>query len=117
MTTSRRYIERISVEIHQNTDGIGEFVTLCERRAFVDEQSLLIEIVADPVTEVLEYRNTRIVWHRRGGDKVLNLNAIFVTSGRRPVVQFQAVSELFENADANQPRLTDINGVEAIFAT
>jgi hypothetical protein len=115
--TSRRYLERISIEIHQTTDGVGEFVTLCKRRAFVDERALLIEIVGDPTTEVLEYQNTRIVWHRRGGDKVLNLNGIFVTTGRRPLVQFQAVSELFENSDANTPRLTDIDGVEAIFET
>jgi len=114
---SRRYLERISIEIHQITDGIGAFVTLCQRRAFVDERALVVEIVADPTTEVLEYRNTRIVWHRRGGDKVLNLSGMFVTTGRRPLVQFQVVSEIFENSDSNMPRLTDIDGVEAIFET
>ncbi len=115
MTQSRQYTERITIET--STGEEPGYSALCQRRASVDMQTLQIEIIADTLTDNLEYRNTRIIWHKRGGDKVLNLNAIFVTDGRRPVIRFQAVSEQFQNADSNTPRLTDINGVEAIFAT
>ena len=115
--SSRRFSQCISIEIHQIVDGVGGFVRLTKRRAFIDMQALLIEVIGDPTTEALDHNSTRIVWHRPSGDKVLNLSAIFVIDGRRRRVQFQAVSELFENAAANPSRLTDIDGVEAIFVT
>lgn len=114
MTSSRRFTERFTFEVRNETAAKAVWERKHYRRGEILVETLTINLPTDKELAALDPQKTRIVWHANTGDVVLNLISKVTISGRRPEIQFTAKSEVFglENEPAS---LMTLDGDEAVF--
>lgn len=114
MTSSRRYTERVTFEVRNETAAKAVWERKLYRRAEVLVNTLTINLPTDKELSALDPQKTRIVWHSNTGDVYLNLTSKVPIAGRRPEIQFTAKTELFE-LDGTPASLMTLDGDEAVF--
>lgn len=116
MTSSRRYTERVTFEVRNESAPKAIWERKLYRRAEIIVNTLTINLPTDKELAALDPQRTRIVWHSNTGDVVLNLTSKLPIAGRRPEIQFTAKTEVFQ-LDGEPGSLMTLDGDEAIFET
>lgn len=110
--SSRVYVDLISIETRTDTSP-ASWALLTRRRCAVDVAISEIRLPWDSELSGLEWQRTRVIWHSRGGDKLLNLSGVRTQDGRLPLIIMTLMSEQLET-DREQ-KLLVLSGEEVEF--
>jgi hypothetical protein len=116
MTSSRRYTERVTFEVRNESAPKTTWERKLYRRAEIVTETQTLNLPIDKELSALDPQKTRIVWHSNTGDIVLNLRSKQPIAGRRPELRFTFHTEIFE-LDGQPASLMTLDGDEAIFET